>query len=333
MQSTIVRGAIAAAAALGLGLVASPAQAQKKFPIKPVKLVVPFGAGGATHTLGRLFADELTKALGQKVVVTAVPGSGGAIGSAQVARARADGYTLLMGSNGTVGMRWQTSETGFDMGSFIPLGAIASLPTGWAVKADSKIKTMKDLAEYVKKNPGVKYASVGTGSSLHLSSEAWADMIGGKITHIAGRGGKQAIVKLLSGEVEFIAVAASNFPAQRSKAKKSGGPGQFRGIGITAPYEFASDIPTMKSMGYDITDVTWWGPFAVKGTPKPVVDKLAAAVKTAATSDSFKKTLKKFNYVASFMGPEEAAKDLDQYAKRMAGALKKIGMHKSQAKK
>ena len=320
------------AAALAAALGVSSAQAQK-FPRKPVKMVVPFGAGGATHTLARLFADEMTKTLGKKVVVTAVPGSGGAVGSAQVARASADGYTLLMGSNGTVGMRWQTSETGFDMSSFIPLGAIASLPTGWAVKAGSKIKTMKDLEAYVKQNPGVKYASVGTGSSLHLATEAWADIFGGKIIHVAGRGGKQAIVKLLSGEVEFIAVAASNFPAQRSKAKASGGPGQFRGIGVTAPYAFASDIPTMKSMGYDIGDVTWWGPFAVKGTPQPVVDVLAKAVKEAATSDSFKNTLKKFNYLATYMAPNATSDDLKVYAKSMEGALKKAGMHKSQAKK
>lgn len=329
MRKSVTFG-LAAALVATLGL--SNAHAQK-FPRKPVKMVVPFGAGGATHTLARLFADEMTKTLGRKVVVTAVPGSGGAVGSAQVARAAPDGYTLLMGSNGTVGMRWQTSETGYDMSNFIPLGAIASLPTGWAVKADSKIKTMKDLADYVKKNPGVKYASVGTGSSLHLATEAWADTFGGKIVHVAGRGGKQAIVKLLSGEVEFIAVAANNFPAQRSKAKASGGPGQFRGIGVTAPYEFASDIPTMKSMGYDIGEVTWWGPFAVKGTPKPVLDVLNKAVKEAATSDNFKKTLKKFNYVASYMGPDDSVKDLDGYAKTMEAALRKAGMHKSQGKK
>ena len=329
MKKSLALG-MAAVITAAFGL--STAHAQK-FPRKPVKMVVPFGAGGATHTLARLFAEEMSKTLGKKVVVTAVPGSGGAVGSAQVARAKPDGYTILMGSNGTVGMRWQTSKTGFDMASFVPLGAIASLPTGWAVKADSKIKTMKDLAEYVKKNPGVKYASVGTGSSLHLATEAWADTFGGKITHVAGRGGKQAIVKLLSGEVEFIAVAANNFPAQRSKAKTSGGPGQFRGIGVTAPYEFASDIPTMKSMGYNIGEVTWWGPFAVKGTPQPVVDVLAKAVREAATSASFKATLRKFNYVASYMDPKATVADLQGYSKTMGIALMKAGMHKSQVKK
>ncbi|MCC2098186.1 MAG: tripartite tricarboxylate transporter substrate binding protein [Hyphomicrobiales bacterium] len=329
MNKTLALG-VAAVISATFGVSGVHAQ---KFPRKPVKMVVPFGAGGATHTLARLFAEEMTKTLGKKVVVTAVPGSGGAVGSAQVARAKPDGYTILMGSNGTIGMRWQTSETGFDMSNFIPLGSIASLPTGWAVKADSKIKTMKDLAEYVKKNPGVKYASVGTGSSLHLATETWADSFGGKIIHVAGRGGKQAIVKLLSGEVEFVAIAASNFPAQRSKAKAKGGPGQFRGIGVTAPYEFASDIPTMKSMGYNVGEVTWWGPFAVKGTPQPVVDILAKAVQGAATSASFKKTLKKFNYVASYKNPKDTAADLTGYAKVMEKALRKAGMHKSQGKK
>jgi len=322
--------AIGVAMTASLGLTAAQAQ---NFPRKPIKLVAPFGAGGATHTLARLFAEELTKALGKKVVVTAAPGSGGAIGSAQVSRAKPDGYTLLMGSNGTVGMRWQTSETGFDMSSFIPLGSVASLPTGWAVRADSKIKTMKELAAHILKNPGVKYASVGTGSSLHLSSEAWADMIGGKIIHVAGRGGKQAVVKLLSGEVEFIAVAASNFPAQKSKSKGKSATGQFRGIGITAPYKYASEIPTMKSMGYDLTDVTWWGPFAVKGTPQPVLDILAKAVEKATNSAGFQATLKKFSYLPAYMDPKATSADLTAYAKKMEGALKKAGMHKSQRKK
>ena len=322
--------AIGAVLAASLGVTAAQAQS---FPRKPVKLVAPFGAGGATHTLARLFAEELTKALGKKVVVTAAPGSGGAIGSAQVSRSKPDGYTLLMGSNGTVGMRWQTSETGFDMSSFIPLGSVALLPTGWAVRADSKIKTMKELAAHVKKNPGVKYASVGTGSSLHLSSEAWADMIGGKIIHIAGRGGKQAIVKLLSGEVEFIAVAGSNFPAQKNKSKGKAVTGQIRGIGITAPYKYASEIPTMKSMGYNLTDVTWWGPFAVKGTPAPVVEILAKAVEKATKSAGFQATLKKFNYLPAYMDPKATVADLTAYAKKMEGALKKAGMHKSQRKK
>lgn len=321
---------LAVALAAGFGITAVQAQ---KFPRKPVKLVAPFGAGGATHTLARLFAEELTKALGKKVVVTAAPGSGGAIGSAQVARSKPDGYTLLMGSNGTVGMRWQTSPTGFDMSSFIPLGSVASLPTGWAVRADSPIKTMKELAAHVKKNPGVKYASVGTGSSLHLASEAWADMIGGKIIHVAGRGGKQAIVKLLSKEVEFIAVAASNFPAQKNKSKGKSATGQFRGIGITAPYKYAAEIPTMKSMGYNLTEVTWWGPFAVKGTPQPVIDILAKAVEKATNSKGFQATLKKFNYLPAYMDPKATAADLTSYAAKMGAALKKAGMHKSQRKK
>lgn len=330
MKKTLLGGLVIAGTVLGLGI--GTVQAQK-FPRKPVKLVAPFGAGGATHTLARLFAEELTKALGKKVIVTAAPGSGGAIGSAQVARSKPDGYTLLMGSNGTVGMRWQTSKTGFDMSSFIPLGAIASLPTGWAVRADSKIKTMKELADYIKKNPGVKYASVGAGSSLHLASEAWADMIGGKITHIAGRGGKQAVVKLLSGEVTFIAVAASNFPAQKSKSKGKPVTGQFRGLGVTAPYKYASEIPTMKSMGYDLTEVTWWGPFAVKGTPAPVVKILSDAVEKATKSAGFQATLKKFNYISSYMDPKATTADLTAYADKMGAALKKAGMHKSQRKK
>lgn len=329
--SFIGRAALAAlvcAAGFTGAAVSSEAQAQAKFPVKPIRLVVPFGAGGATHTLGRLFAEEMSKALGQNVVVTAVPGSGGAIGAAQVARARPDGYTLLMGSNGTNGTRWQTSETGYDLDSFVTLGAVASLPTGWAVRTNDEIKTMKDLIAHVKANPGTNYASVGTGSSLHIATEELADKAGIQLTHVAARGGKEAIVKLLSGEVRFIAIAANNFPGQRSKGEE----GEFRGLAVTAPYPFTSDLPTLDSIGYKVTDVTWWGPFAPAGTPEPVLKTLKGAVETAAKSDNFQSVLKKFHYVGNFLPADEAARDLADYAQRMEGALKKIGMHKSLAK-
>ncbi|MGE3247727.1 MAG: tripartite tricarboxylate transporter substrate binding protein [Beijerinckiaceae bacterium] len=319
------------ASVAGLSAAAAQAQAQTKFPVKPIKLVVPFGAGGATHTLARLFADDLAKAIGQRVVVTAAPGSGGAIGSAQVARSKPDGYTLSMGSNGTNGMRWQISETGYTLDSFRPLGAVACLPTGVAVKSDSPIKSVKQFIDHVKKNPDIKYASVGTGSSVHVATEQFAELAGLKITHIGARGGKDAIVKLLSGEVQFVAVAASNFPAQFSKGKT----GQLRPIFVTSdePYEFAPQVETLKSAGYNFTDFTWWGPMAVNGTPAPVMEKLASAVEKAAKSETFKNTLKKFNYTGCFKNAKDAWADLQAYAKRQEGTLKKLGMHKDLAKK
>lgn len=326
---TILSALTAIAVGSAFTLAAMPAQAE--FPDRPVKLVVPYGAGGATHTLARLFAEQFEKTLGQKVVVTAVPGSGGAIGSAQVARSKPDGYTLSMGSNGTNGQRWQVSDTGYTLDSFRPLGAVASLPVTWVVKTTSPIKTMQQLTEHIKKNPGVKYASVGTGSSLHVVAERWADGQELEITHIGAKGGKDAVVKLLSGEVEFVVVAANNLPRQ----KKGNREGQMRGLAVSSaePYPYAADVPTLKSLGVDTVDVTWWGPMAPKGVPEPVFKKLATAVGKAAQSPEFLAVLKKFYYVPSYMPADEAWKDLQAYAKEAEATLKKMGMHKDLDKK
>lgn len=320
-----------AAITVGAAGALAPMPAQAEFPDRPVKMVVPFGAGGATHTLARLFTEQFEKALGQSVAVTAVPGSGGAIGSAQVARAKPDGYTLLMGSNGTNGQRWQVSETGYTIDSFRPLGAIASLPEVWVVKTSSAIKTMQQLTEHIKKNPGIKYASVGTGSALHVAAERWAAQEELNITHIGARGGKDAIVKLLSGEVEFIVVAAHNLPSQ----KKGQEEGQMRGLAVSSaePYPYASDLPTLKSLGVDFVDVTWWGPMAPKGVPDATFKKLADAVKKAAQSPEFLAVLKKFYYVPSYMPPDQAWAELQQFSKNAEPVLKRLGMHKDLDKK
>ena len=321
---------VLAALAIGGTWALAPMPARAEFPDRPIKLVVPFGAGGATHTLARLFAEQFEKAVGGKVVVTAVPGSGGAIGSAQVARAKPDGYTLSMGSNGTNGQRWQVSEAGYTLDSFRPLGAVASLPVTWVVKTSSPIKTMPELIEHIKKNPGVKYASVGTGSSLHVAAERWADRAGLNITHIGAKGGKDAIVKLLSGEVEFVVVAANNLPRQK-KGKQEG---QMRGLAVSSakPYPFAPDVPTLKSLGTDFTEVTWWGPMAPKGVPDATFKKLADAVGKAAQSPEFLAVLKKFYYVPSYMPPDEAWQDLQAVSKDAEVILKKLGMHKDLGK-
>ena len=322
---------VLAAMSVGTAFMLAPISARAEFPDRPVKLVVPFGAGGATHTLARLFADQFEKALGQTVVVTAVPGSGGAIGSAQVARAKPDGYTLSMGSNGTNAQRWQVSEAGYTLDSFRPLGAVASLPITWVVKTSSPIKTMQELVDKIKKNPGVKYASVGTGSSLHVAAERWADREKLNITHIGARGGKDAIVKLLSGEVDFVVVAAHNLPSQK-KGKEEG---QMRGLAVSSdqPYAYAPDVPTLKSLGVDFVEVTWWGPMAPKGVPDANFKKLADAVKQAAQSPEFLAVLKKFYYVPSYISPAEAWADLQQFSKEAEPILKKLGMHKDLGKK
>lgn len=313
-------GVVVAAGTAALGQVALA-----DYPEKPIKIVAPFRAGGATHTLTRLVAAELEKTIGQKIVVTAVGGSGGAIGLGQVARAKPDGYTLAMGSNGTIGARWMMSNTGWTNESFVPLGQVAQVPLGWAVRTDSGMNTMKDLVARMKASPGAKYTSVGTGSSVHIVAELWASMAGLKLTHLANRGGRGAIVKLLSKEVEFIVVSAGNFPSQLK-----GGKGDLHPLAVSAGkrWKYAPQIPTLKESGYDLVDLTWWGLFAPKGTPAPVVKKLSAAIEQAVTKPTMEATLKKFYFTPVYADPAKTDAAIKDSMGKYRGILKKLGLLK-----
>jgi tripartite-type tricarboxylate transporter receptor subunit TctC len=316
-------------AALAIGVAAAPLVAAQpalaEYPEKPIKIVAPFRAGGATHTLTRLVAIELEKTLGAKIVVSAVGGSGGAIGTAQVGRAKPDGYTLVTGSNGTQGIRWQMSNTGYTNESFEALGRIAQVPLGWAARTDSGIETLADLVAHLKANPGTKYASVGTGSSVHILSELWAGNAGLKLIHIANRGGRGAIMKLLSKEVTFIVVSAGNFPSQLK-----GGKGDLHPLAVSSKGrgKYAPQVPTLQEAGYDFVEYSWWGLFAPKGTPAAVTGKLSAAIEKAINNPKMEQTLKKFYFTPVYASPAETRKILAKNIASATGTLKKLGLYK-----
>jgi tripartite-type tricarboxylate transporter receptor subunit TctC len=320
--ATLTVGGIVAVATFYADMVSVKAE----YPDRPIKVIVGFRAGGATDTLSKLFTKPLGPILGQPVVTTTVSGGGGAIGTAQAARSKADGYTLVVGSNGTMTVSPQTRNTGYTHENFISLGRMAAVPTGWAVRADSPIKTMQDLVAHVKKNPKTNYTSVGTGSSVHLTAALWADAAGIKLNHIGNRGGRGAIVKLLSKEVDFIVVSATNFPARLKKGKSDLRP---LAVSTAKRWSYAPTVPTVTETGVNQTAASWWGLFAPKGTPAAAVAKLRAAVKKVGTSPEMAATLKKFYYTPAYANEAAMAKiiaaDLATNKKGLAflGRLKK----------
>lgn len=313
------------AIALMAMMAADISAAKAEYPEKPIKVIVGFRAGGATDTLIKLFTEPLSKALGQPVVTTNITGGGGSVGTAQASRAKPDGYTLVVGSNGTMTVSPQARNTGYTHKNFIALGQLAAVPLGVAVRAAGPHKTLKGLVAHLKKNPNTKYTSVGTGSSVHLASALWADAAGVKLVHVGNRGGRGAIVKLLSKEVDFIWVSATNIPAQLKKGK-----GLLHPIAVTsaARWKYAPSVPTLKDSGYDMAATSWWGLFAPKGTPDAAVAKLRAAIKKVAGGDDMTATLKNFYFTPSYASPDQVVDIIKRDLVVNKKALVSIGLMK-----
>jgi tripartite-type tricarboxylate transporter receptor subunit TctC len=266
------RSRIAAAAAIVAGFaLCMPALAQT-YPAKPVKVVVPFAAGGAVDILTRVLAEKLTPVLGQTVVVEPVTGAGGNIGSAQVAKAAPDGYTLLMATTGT-----HTINPGlyknmpFDaVKDFAPITIIASVPNLLVVHPDVPVKTVKELIALARSQPGkLNFASFGHGTSNHLSGELLKSVAGIDVVHVPYKSAPQAVLEIVGGQVNFAFV---NAPLALPQVKA----GKLRALAVTGAQRSPAvpDLPTMKEAGLDFVVESWYGLMAPAGTPEPVIRKV-----------------------------------------------------------
>jgi tripartite-type tricarboxylate transporter receptor subunit TctC len=269
VQHLLIRLAATVVATL---FAASLALAQP-YPSKPVKIVVPFAAGGAVDILTRVLADKLSPALGQPVVVEPVVGAGGNIGSAAVAKAAPDGYTLLMATTGT-----HTINPGlyknmpFDAEKvFAPITLVASVPNILVVHPDIPAKTVKELVALAKSQPGkLNFASFGHGTSNHLSGELLKSVAGIDVVHVPYKSAPQAVMEVVGGQVNFAFV---NAPLALPQVKA----GKLRALAVTGAKRSPAvpDLPTMAEAGLpDFVVESWYGVMAPAGTPEPVVRKL-----------------------------------------------------------
>jgi tripartite-type tricarboxylate transporter receptor subunit TctC len=251
----------------------APAAAQA-YPNKPVKVVVPFAAGGAVDILTRVLGDKLQSVLGQPIVVEPVTGAGGNIGSAAVAKAAPDGYTLLMATTGT-----HTINPGlyknmpFDaIKDFEPITLIASVPNLLVVHPDVPAKSVKELIALAKAQPGkLSFASFGHGTSNHLSGELLKTVAGIDVTHVPYKSAPQAVLELVGGQVSFAFV---NAPLALPQVRA----GKLRALAVTGAQRSPAvpELPTMKEAGLDFVVESWYGLMAPAGTPEPVIRKIFA---------------------------------------------------------
>ena len=267
-----IAGGTLAAAALSLAALApSPLHAQD-YPLRPVKVVVPFSPGGAVDGPMRVIAQELSKRLGQQVIVENKPGAGATIGSELVAKAAPDGYTLLLASQTNAISATLYPRLAFDpIEDFVPICLIGREPGVLVVHPALPVKTFQEFVAYVKARPGeVDYASSGNGSGQHLFAALLASMTGLKMNHIPYKGSGQATTDLLGGQVP-VSIPGTAGMVGHIKA------GKLRALAVTGARRSPQlpDVPTVMESGVPGYEAyVWMGLLAPKGTPAPIVEKV-----------------------------------------------------------
>ena len=271
-RRTVLQGA--AALACGCAMAAASAQG---YPTRPITIIVPFSAGGTTDILARIVGQGLTTELGQSVIVDNKPGAGGNIGASLAAKAQPDGYTLFMGTVGTHAINQALyKKMPFDpVKDFAPLTRVATVPNLLVAHPSQPFKTVKEVIAYAKAHPGdVTYGSPGSGSSPHVSGALFQSLTGAQITHVPYKGSAPAMSDLLGGQ---IAVMFDNMPSAIQHVRS----GKLRPIAVTTAKRSPElpDVPTIAEAGVPGYEATsWFGMFAPAATPKPVLDKLHAAL-------------------------------------------------------
>lgn len=280
--------------------------AQAAYPDKPIKIVVGFAAGGGSDILTRTIAPALAEALGQPVIVDNLPGAGGNRAMAEVARARPDGYTLLMGTPGLATNSSLYANLGFDPAKdFAPVGLVASVQNVLLVRPSLSVQKVSELIELARQSPGkLNYASPGSGTSLHLAGELFNESAGIKTVHVPYKGGGQALSDLMSGQVDFMFnVLPSALPQIKA--------GTVKAIAVTGSQRSDSlpDIPTMIESGVaGYTAVTWNGILAPAGTPPEIIEKLNKAIAQVLTTPEMIQRYASIGTTVLIGSPEDFAK-------------------------
>jgi len=268
----------ASIAAIGFGVTSINALAQA-YPTRAITVVVPFPAGGPSDVVARIVAEHMSRTLGQQMVIENVGGAGGTLGSGRVAAAQPDGYTLLAGSMGShVSAPILTPNVRYDSErDFEPVGFTAHAPAVIVAKKDFPAKDLREFVDYLRKNgDSVKQAHGGIGSSSHMACLLFNTAAGVKPTSVAYRGTGPAMNDLVGGHVDFFCEQAVSVAGQIT----SGG---IKAYGVSSSERLGAlpDVPTATEGGLNYKMSIWAGIFAPKGTPKDIIDKLAAALDKA----------------------------------------------------
>lgn len=294
------------------------------YPDRAVSWIVPWAPGGASDTVGRLIGEQLSKVLKQPVIIENRPGAGGNIGTEAVARAAPDGYTLIQLTDATTISPGLYPSLKYDpVKAFAPVTLIATGPHVLVVNAASPIKTLADLVERAKKNPGtVNYATAGVGSAQHLAIEMFKRVAHVEMTHVPYKGGGQAIVDVVSGQVPVGVFGLAPVLPQIQA-------GKLRALAVTSTKRVAGlpDVPTVAESGFPgFSSVQWFGLAAPAGTPADVVARLNRDVVGVLRTPSVEQRLQKLGATVVADTPEQFARFIEQDTARWSGIIKDSGI-------
>jgi tripartite-type tricarboxylate transporter receptor subunit TctC len=323
-MAVLPRYAVLLSAWVALALSAVPGFAQKGYPDKAIRMIVPFAPGGSNDIMGRLVAGKLTESMGQQVVVDNRPGASGIIGTDLAAKAAPDGYTLLVMSLTFAVNPSIRSKLPYDTEKdLIPVTLIASAPLILVVHPALPVKSVKELIAYAKANPGkLNFGSGGPGSTPHLAGEMLKTMAGLQMTHVPYKGGGPALADLVGGQIQLM---LENIPSTLPFVKS----GRLRVLAVTSKERSPTvpDVPTLDEAGLKGYELTGWnGLFVPRGTARAIVTRLHTETVKALTVPDVKQRLAAMSAVPGGEPPEKFAAFIKAEIAKWAKIAKQAGL-------
>ncbi len=302
---------------------ASPAQTD--YPAHTITMVVPFPPGGVADITARPLADAMGRILKQTVIVENKAGAGGGVGMQYVARAKPDGYTVLLALSSISIIPEADKVLGrdpmFQLNQLAPIARFTADPTVLAVRVDSPYKSVADLVQAAKQKPGaIPYGSSGNYGTMHVPMEMLTAATGTKMLHVPFTGAGPAVVALLGGQVDALSTGPSSIMGH-----VRGGKVRVLATWGEGRHPAFPDVPTLKELGYDAQFSQWTGLFVPAGTPEPVIAKLREAARAAVVDPVFQSSLAKVETPIQYLDAPQFKSFWDRDAQKLADVVKKIG--------
>jgi len=309
---------------LAAGIAALAVQAQE-YPTKPVTMIVPFPPGGVADITARPVAEAMGRYLKQPMIVENKAGAGGGVGMQYVARARPDGYTVLLALSSISIIPEADKVLGrdpmFQLGQLVPIARFTADPTVLAVRADGPYKSVADLLEAARKSPGsIPYGSSGNYGTMHVPMEMLTGATGTKMLHVPFTGAGPAVVALLGGQVQALSTGPSTIMGHMK-----GGKVRVLATWGDARHPALPDVPTLKELGYDAQFSQWTGLFVPAGTPDAAIAKLREAARATVEDPTFKASLLKVETPIQYLDQPQFRTFWDNDARKLADVVRKIG--------
>lgn len=324
-MAKVLRKTLLSAAMIGMAALANPAAASN-YPSQPIRLIVPFAPGGSTDIVARIVGQRMGEELGQTVIVENKAGAGGAIGAAEAARAKPDGYTLSVATVSTMAVNPACrKDLAYDpTKDFMPVTNFANVPNVIVVNPKFPAQDLEGMVKELKANPGkYSYGSSGTCSINHLFGEAFKHATGTEMVHVPYKGSGPAVVDTVAGQVE---VLFDNLPSSMNQIAA----GNLRPIAVAGPAraEVLKDIPTLAELNLpELNNPAWYGLLAPAGTPKEIVNKLRDAAVIALQDPKVKQALEQQGAAPSGNTPEEFAAEIKVQQEYAAKVTAQPGFH------